>query len=84
MKIVAQLLPYLPATEQYRIVLMLRNLEEVIASQRAMLSRLGRDGGRIDDAGLMRAYTGQLLGVERWLRSAPNALSDYGRLQSGS
>src|SRR5438067_7880099 len=42
-KIVAHLLPYLPAGEEYRIVFMHRALEEVTASQSAMLKRLGRE-----------------------------------------
>jgi hypothetical protein len=38
-KIVAQLLPFLPAGHSYRVILMERALEEVLASQRRMLAR---------------------------------------------
>jgi hypothetical protein len=67
-KIVAHLTPFLPAGEQYRLVFMRRDLKEVAASQKAMLERLGRKGGRIGDAGLMRTYAGQLVRVQSWLR----------------
>jgi hypothetical protein len=59
----------LPPGEQYRIVFMLRNLEEVAASQRVMLDRLGRPGAALDAEQLARAYTGQLVRVCAWLSS---------------
>jgi len=70
-KIVAHLLPFLPAGEEYRLVFMRRDLKEVVASQKAMLERLGRKGGRIGDAALMRTYAGQLVQVQNWLRKTP-------------
>jgi len=65
-KIVAHLLPHLPPGEEYRIVFMHRNPEEVVASQRAMLARLGRAGGKLDDRILARTYTRQLVRVQTW------------------
>jgi predicted AlkP superfamily phosphohydrolase/phosphomutase/tetratricopeptide (TPR) repeat protein len=70
-KIVAQLLPHLPANEEYRVIFLHRKLEEVVASQRAMLARLGRNGAHLTDAELMRTYTRQLIRVQNWLRSHP-------------
>ena len=70
-KIVAQLVPHLPAGEEYRIVFMHRNFAEVVASQRAMLRRLGRKGGRLSDAELTRAFTQQLVRVHSWLKRHP-------------
>ncbi|HUP03953.1 MAG TPA: alkaline phosphatase family protein [Bryobacteraceae bacterium] len=67
-KIVAHLLPYLPEGEQYRLILMHRDLSEVVASQAAMLQRLGRPGGKLTGARLMRTYTQQLVRVQSWLR----------------
>ncbi len=66
-KIVAPLLPSLPPAEHYRIVFMRRDLRHVIASQRAMLARLQREGARLSDGALMRAYTGQLVRAQTWL-----------------
>ena len=70
-KVVAHLLPFLPAGEEYRLVFMRRDLNEVIASQRAMLHRLGRKGGSLGDAALMRTYAGQLVQLQNWLRKTP-------------
>jgi len=70
-KIVAHLLPYLPAGEEYRIVFMHRALEEVTASQSAMLKRLGRAGGGLGEKQLARVYAGQLVRVQEWLKRAP-------------
>jgi predicted AlkP superfamily phosphohydrolase/phosphomutase/tetratricopeptide (TPR) repeat protein len=70
-KVVATLLPHLPSGENYRIIMMLRNLDEVIASQRAMLARLRRKGGRLTDDSLRRAYSGHLVRVQQWLQSRP-------------
>ena len=41
-KIISALLPQLPAGHEYRIVFMIRPLDEVIASQNSMLRRLGK------------------------------------------
>ena len=60
---VAHLLPFLPAGEEYRLVFMRRDRNEVVASQRAMLTRLGRKGGSLGDAAPMQTYAGQLVQV---------------------
>ncbi len=70
-KIVAHLLPRLPHNEQYRIVFMRRNLEEVLASQRAMLERSGHSATSLSDSELERVYTGQLVRIQDWIRRAP-------------
>jgi predicted AlkP superfamily phosphohydrolase/phosphomutase/tetratricopeptide (TPR) repeat protein len=59
-KIVAQLLPALPAGEHYQVLLMQRDLGEVIASQKAMLARQNRQGAALDEAKLIEVYSGQL------------------------
>jgi hypothetical protein len=70
-KLVAQLLPYLPMNEEYRVVFMHRASTEVTASQSAMLRRLGRKGGVLRDKQLTRVYSGQLVRVQEWLQRAP-------------
>jgi len=70
-KIVAHLLPYLPAKQKYRLIFMHRNLDEVVASQQAMLERLGRPGGKLAEARLKRVYTQQLVQVQTWLQRQP-------------
>jgi len=79
--VIAQLVPHLPPAEEYRIVFMLRNPQEVVKSQRAMLERLGRKGARLNDAALIRTYTTQLVRVQTWLQAARNVQTisiDYG------
>jgi hypothetical protein len=71
-KIVAQLLPHLPAGEEYRVVFLHRALEEVTASQKAMLTRLGRAGAALDEAEMARVFAGQLVRVYEWLKRAPH------------
>jgi len=57
-----------PGGEQYRLIFMHRDMPEVVASQKAMLERLGRKGGDLADERLIRAYTQQLVRVQTWLR----------------
>ncbi len=49
-KIVAQLLPCLPNNFQYRIVMIHRNLDEVLRSQATMLERQETEGAQLSDA----------------------------------
>ena len=79
-KVVAPLVPYLPAGPRYRVVMMERPLDEVLASQSAMLGRAGRDAA---DADVLRAaYRRHLAAADRWARETPGveALAvPYGR-----
>jgi predicted AlkP superfamily phosphohydrolase/phosphomutase/tetratricopeptide (TPR) repeat protein len=59
-KIIAQLLPFLPPGEYYQIIFMERDLAEIIASQAAMLARQGRRGAELDGPRLATAYTAHL------------------------
>ncbi len=66
-KLVAQLLPNLPLGRPYRVVFMERPLGEILASQKTMLQRLGREGGHLTEAQLARTFLGQLQTVRRVL-----------------
>jgi hypothetical protein len=68
-KIIHLLLRELPTegTYRYRVILMKRPIEEVLASQRAMLERQGKTSA--DAASLAKIYAGQLEQVEKWLGS---------------
>ena len=59
----------LDGTLQYRVVFMQRPIEEVLASQRAMLQREGRAGA--DPAVLKKAFEGQLAQLDTWLAAQP-------------
>jgi hypothetical protein len=70
-KIIHVLLRELPTdgTYQYRVILMKRPMEEILASQRAMLKRQGKPSA--DEAMLAKIYTSQLAQAEEWLDSQP-------------
>ena len=71
-KMVHVLLADLPADRSYRVILMRRRLDEVVASQRLMLERLGRDPGKLSDARKAEIFAAQLDETERRLRAQPN------------
>jgi predicted AlkP superfamily phosphohydrolase/phosphomutase len=72
-KLVLPLVVHLPRGEVYRIVLIERDVHEVIASQHAMLERLGRqaEGAALDDTALADAYRRQRERVRSWLEMRP-------------
>jgi hypothetical protein len=55
-KIVTPLLQYLPDTYNYRVILMQRPLEEVVASQNVMLARAGEAAGAVPDDAVVAQY----------------------------
>ena len=76
-KIIHLLLPELVAAadaglrEEYRVVLMRRPVEEVVASQRAMLARQGKPAAAVPDAQLGKLFLDQLERAERLLTGRP-------------
>lgn len=66
-KIVAQLLPYLPTDLTYRILFVERHLDEVMASQEAMLRRLKSKPSGFSKQQIQNAYVRQLRDVKLWL-----------------
>ena len=66
-KIVAQLLGCLPSGFDYRVVLIERDLREVLASQRAMLQRRQRQGADLPDDRLRAVFAAQLRQAKRLL-----------------
>jgi hypothetical protein len=70
-KLVAQLLPLLPANEHYQIIFMERDLDEVIASQDAMLERIGRKQAKAPGQQLRETYAAQLRRVGEQLARRP-------------
>ncbi|WP_295888466.1 hypothetical protein [uncultured Thiohalocapsa sp.] len=67
-KIIAQLLPYLPPKpHQFRVIFMERDLGEVAASQARMLENLDKPGARLPEDKLKQAYAQQIAGLKRLL-----------------
>jgi len=82
-KIVAQLLPFLPPGEHYQILFMERNAHEILASQKAMLARHNLRGADLDDASLLETFAAQLQRVRQHLAQFPQTrvlTVEYARL----
>ena len=83
-KIVSELLRHLPKAYEYRLVLMERSMEEVLASQRAMLVRRGMQlEADVDDEQMAGIYRKHLSRVGAWAAVQPNVdvlRADYGRV----
>ncbi|QDT00225.1 sulfotransferase domain-containing protein [Adhaeretor mobilis] len=65
-KVISQLLFSLPETENYAVILMQRELEEVLDSQEAMLARQAMKGGGNREL-LSKAFTTHLTNLSTWL-----------------
>lgn len=66
-KMVSLLLYHLPANERYRIVLMRRDTDEILASERKMLERLGKDADHASDDRMADIFGKHLGHLEGWL-----------------
>lgn len=71
-KVVFTLLFELPEDHDYRVIFMRRRLEEVLASQSDMLSRLGSKGSRRSGPELIDVFQRQLTKLDGWLADQPN------------
>ncbi|MFP6658841.1 MAG: sulfotransferase family protein [Pirellulales bacterium] len=71
-KVIHALLPHLPANEQYRVLMLERDLEEVVDSQQAMLQRSGNAGAALSRVELIAAYRHQLEEVKLWIAGQLN------------
>ena len=67
-KIIASLLPYLPSAYTYKVILMERNLQEILASQQMMLQNRGADTSGPDDKTMGDLLAQNLSDVKAWLR----------------
>lgn len=71
-KMVHLLLLDLPAGYEYRVVLMRRDLDEVLASQKKMLERSGRAGGQLPEATMKTIFAQQMEKVVGWMKQQAN------------
>ena len=70
-KMVYLLLMDLPQDQEYRVLFMRRNLDEVLASQKAMLDRMGKPAP-LDDAKMGGLFRDQLAKFDAWVKGRPN------------
>lgn len=71
-KIVSPLLRHLPEEQDYRVILMRREMDEVLASQQRMLMNRREPSRVTDDDTLSRLFEEDLRQVERWVENRPN------------
>lgn len=71
-KIICQHLPALPLGERYKVIFMDRDMEAVMKSQTAMLNRMGRKGGNLKPAQMMRVLDAHVATAERILARSPH------------
>jgi hypothetical protein len=71
MKVISSLLEHLPPTNQYQVLFMSRNLQEVLDSQSKMLAQRGEEGGAVSDATLQTFYETHLRKVKYLLTHEP-------------
>jgi hypothetical protein len=71
-KIVSALLKHLPRTVRYKVIFMRRHLDEVMASQNAMLARRGKGSETQDDVRLRALFAKHLDALAADLAAAPH------------
>jgi hypothetical protein len=71
-KVITALLEYLPSSETYQIILMRRDMGEILASQRRMLERDGKPDDGVDDATMTELYEKHLAKVFTWISKQDN------------
>lgn len=71
-KVISHLLPHLPARYEYKVIFMLRDLSEVVASQHKMLIRDGKHREGTYPAGLAMTFRNQLQRAGDWLKTQHN------------
>jgi hypothetical protein len=66
-KVISALLRYLPVGFDYKVLFVQRALPEVLASQRQMLIRRGKNPDDANDADMIRIYQKHLAEINEWL-----------------
>ena len=71
-KVISGLLIHLPPQYNYKIVFMLRDFDEVLASQQKMLANRGEDGEGISDKEMSKLFVKHLQSIDEWFKRQPN------------
>jgi hypothetical protein len=83
-KMVYRLLYDLPSDRSYRVLFMRRKTEEVLASQRVMISRNGSMDDGISDGEMAKLFAAELAAFYKWAKKQPHIQLldvDYNRIQ---
>ena len=65
-KVISPLLEYLPSEYSYKVIFMERELKEILASQKKMLSNRN-ESSKLDDSEMELQFQNHLAGVKAWL-----------------
>ena len=71
-KIISALLKHMPPEYDYRVVFMRRHMEEILASQRKMLTHRGENADKMDDDKMAELFEKHMAQVFSWLDHQPN------------
>ncbi len=71
-KIISQLLTYLPDEYSYKVVFMQRKMSEILASQKQMLIRRGEPTDKVSEEQLSMLFDKHLEKTKKWLEEKPN------------
>ena len=85
-KVIAALLLHLPDPYEYRVLMMRRKMDEILAFQGRMLVRRGEDPDAVDDQEMARLFEKHLAQVYEWMRQKDNVRFldvDYNVMLSG-
>lgn len=76
-KVISQLLKYLPAEHEYKVIFMRRNMSEILASQKKMLINRGEDPEQASDEEISALFEKHLNSVMDWMAAQPNVSVIY-------
>ena len=62
----------MPAQHHYKVIIMLRPIAEIVASQQAMIHRLGSKGAEFDSEQLARGLRAHREEIRQWASTAPH------------
>ncbi|MBU0765109.1 MAG: tetratricopeptide repeat protein, partial [Bacteroidetes bacterium] len=71
-KVISRLLIFLPATYNYKVIFMVRDIDEVIASQQKMLEKKGKQGSGTYNVSLKENYEKNLEKLEKFIKENHN------------
>ena len=71
-KIISMLLKHLPLDYSYKVIFILRNMDEILASQNQMLIRRKEPTDKVLDKDLAKMYRNHLQKIKTWLDREPN------------
>ena len=76
-KVISQLLRYMPNEYEYKVIFMRRNMSEILASQKKMLINRGEDPEQAPDEEISALFEKHLNSVMDWMAARPNVSVIY-------